>query len=166
LSVTFKSGKDFDAALFTVRGANAQELESQLQSVEAGAILATVGRVNEQFKAQYNLGQGLGARGMDAPQAAAAPQPQQQLGWDTPATAPAPAPAAQGWSQQPAAPQAARPGVPIVLGQEAKWIDKGSWKAWADPRPAQATQHLTEKTDNPNHPGLQAGTHKFWAFVR
>lgn len=50
----------------------------------------------------------------------------------------------------------------------AKLIDKGTWKAWADPRPQAATAHLGKdaNTDDPQHPGLVAGTHKFWKFIR
>lgn len=49
----------------------------------------------------------------------------------------------------------------------AKLIDKGSWKAWADPRPMNATQHLgkDDTTKDPQDPGLVAGTKKFWLYI-
>lgn len=60
----------------------------------------------------------------------------------------------------------------MVLGMPAKMVTgnsaKGPWRAWADPRPKEATQHISRdnRTDDPNHPGLAAGTHSFWAWVR
>lgn len=72
--------------------------------------------------------------------------------------------------QPPQAPQGAVPGAPLVQGVPAKMVSSKpgaakQWQAWADPRPASMTDHM-EKTDNPQHPGLNAGTHKLWMFIR
>lgn len=82
-------------------------------------------------------------------------QPQQQQYGQPPQSAPAP--------QAPPV-----PGAPLILGMPAKLIDKGSWKAWADPRPQNMTQHLTkdQNTEDPNDPGLANGTRKFWKFIK
>ena len=167
---TIKGGKDFDAPWVVVRGDSEQEYESRLLALESGGSLATMGRLTTMFAAQYNLGKGLGARAVDAPVNSQPTVEQNAVdpNWGAPQQSPAPsygggygAPAAA-----PSAPAGGRPGVPMILGREAKWIDKGTWKAWADPRSQGETAHLTEKTDNPSHPGLAGGTHKFWAFVR
>lgn len=61
------------------------------------------------------------------------------------------------------------PGAPFVNGSPARLVtgssSKGEWTAWADPRPQHVTQDL-EKTDDVDHPGLAAGTHKLWKFLR
>lgn len=62
------------------------------------------------------------------------------------------------------------PGAPLVQGIPAKMVSSKpgaakQWQAWADPRPASTTEYM-EKTDDPNHPGLNAGTHKLWMFIR
>lgn len=72
--------------------------------------------------------------------------------------------------QQSFAPQGGAPGAPLVQGVPAKLVQSKPgaakvWQAWADPRPAAQTDHM-QKTDDPNHPGLNAGTHKLWAFIR
>jgi hypothetical protein len=57
----------------------------------------------------------------------------------------------------------------MVAGMPAKLVSgssaRGPWQAWADPRPKDATDHMA-KTDDVNHPGLAAGTHKLWKFIR
>jgi hypothetical protein len=57
----------------------------------------------------------------------------------------------------------------MVAGMPAKLVSgssaRGPWQAWADPRPKEATDHMT-KTDDVNHPGLAAGSHKLWKFIR
>jgi hypothetical protein len=73
-------------------------------------------------------------------------------------------------ASQPASSAAgATPGAPLVAGMPAKLISgssaKGPWQAWADPRPKEATDHM-QKTDDVNHPGLAAGSHKLWKFIR
>lgn len=176
-TATIKASGDFDAPWLVVRAYSEQELESRLQAVEAGGSLATIGRVGATFAAAVNLGKGLGARGLDAPVNVTAQAPTQPTAeqnavdpnWGQPQAAQVPAYAQQSYAPPaPPAPAMGRPGVPMIVGQEAKFIDKGRWKAWADPRPQSATQHIpdTNKTDDPNHPGLAAGTHKFWQFVR
>jgi hypothetical protein len=155
---TIKLGAGYDAPWLVVRSDDAAEHEMDLDTVERNGTFATLGRIAQAAIAQYNLGNGLGAKAVAAP--VSTPQPQYAGGSLAPAAPAVPAYAA------PAAPAAAAPGVPLVLGQPAKWIDKGNWKAWADPRPAQMTGNDKLKTDDENHPGLAAGTHKFWRFVR
>jgi hypothetical protein len=65
------------------------------------------------------------------------------------------------------------PGAPMTPFGPAKLVQSKPgapkpWQAWADPRPAAATQHIGDegKTSDPQHPGLAAGTHKLWAWVR
>lgn len=159
-TATIKAGGDFDAPWLVVRADDAAQLELNLQIVESNTTFATLGRLAAKFGAQFRLGKGLGAQSIDAPQSAPVAMPQYNGGTlaatqAAPAYTP-PAPAA------PAAPA----GVPLILGQPAKWIDKGSWKAWADPRSQAETGNDKLKTDDENHPGLAAGTHKFWRFVR
>lgn len=80
--------------------------------------------------------------------------------------------AAAGTPPAPPAPQTpgSVPGAPMTPFGPAKLVSgtsaKGTWQAFADPRPKQATDHIQQKTDNPQDPGLAAGTHKFWAWVR
>jgi hypothetical protein len=61
------------------------------------------------------------------------------------------------------------PGAPLVAGMPAKLVEgtsaKGKWQAWADPRPKDQTDHM-QKTDDVHHPGIIAGTHKLWKFIR
>lgn len=152
-TATIKAGTEFDAPWLVVRADDAAQLELNLQVVESNTTFATLGRLAAKFAAQFRLGKGLDAKSVDAPQSAP------QYGGGTMAQA---APA-----QAPVAAAAAVPaGVPLILGIPAKWIDKGSWKAWADPRPQHETGPEKLKTDDANHPGLAGGTHKFWKFVR
>jgi len=158
---TLKAGKDFDAPWLTIGSDDAGELEMLLQTLERNTTFATLGRLAANFAGQFNLGKGLGATNTAAP--VSEPTPSYAGGTMAQAApaapvqyAPAAAPAAAG----------APAGVPLILGIPAKWIDKGSWKAWADPRGQAETGPDKLKTDNPDHPGLAQGTHKFWKFVR
>jgi hypothetical protein len=156
-TATIKAGTEFDAPWLVVRADDAAQLELNLQVVESNTTFATLGRLAAKFAAQFRLGKGLDAKSVDAPQSA--PQYSGGTMAQAPASAPAPAYAAPAAAAAPA-------GVPLILGIPAKWIDKGSWKAWADPRPQHETGPEKLKTDDPNHPGLAGGTHKFWKFVR
>lgn len=156
-TATIKAGTEFDAPWLVVRADDAAQLELNLQTIESNTTFATLGRLAAKFAGQFRLGKGLGAQSIDAPQSA--PAMPQYNGGSMAQAAPAytpPAPAAA----------AAPAGVPLVTGIPAKWIDKGSWKAWADPRPQHETGPEKLKTDDENHPGLAGGTHKFWRFVR
>jgi hypothetical protein len=162
-TTTIKYGAGHDAPWTVVRSDDAAEHELDLQTLERNTTFATAGRVAAAAAAQYQLGKGLGAQGIEAPVSTPAPAVNQQPAYsggtltNTANAYQAPAPAAA-----PAAPA----GVPMILGIPAKWIDKGTWKAWADPRGQHETGNDKLKTDDPNHPGLAAGTHKFWKFVR
>ena len=160
-TTTIKYGAGYDAPWTVVRSDDAAEHELDLQTLERNTTFATVGRVADAAAAQYNLGKGLGAHGINAPVSTPAPA---YAGGSLAAPVAAYAPPAQ----QYAAPAAtsAPAGVPLVLGIPAKWIDKGNWKAWADPRGQNETGPDKLKTDDENHPGLAAGSHKFWRFVR
>jgi hypothetical protein len=160
-TATIKAGTEFDAPWLVVRADDAAQLELNLQIVESNTTFATLGRLAAKFAAQFRLGKGLGAQSIDAPQSAPVAMPQYDGGSMAQAQA-APAYTAPAAPVAPAAPA----GVPLILGQPAKWIDKGNWKAWADPRPQHETGPEKAKTDNENHPGLAGGTHKFWRFVR
>jgi hypothetical protein len=159
---TLKAGTGFDAPWLTMASDDLAELELAAQQLEHNTTFATLGRLAKNFAGQFNLGHGLGATAINPPQSAPSAMPQYNGGTMAQAqtmpayTAPAPAPAAA----------AAPAGVPLVTGIPAKWIDKGSWKAWADPRPQHETGPEKLKTDDENHPGLAGGTHKFWRFVR
>lgn len=195
LSVTFKPHGGYDAPLFTVRANDPIELVNYLNALAEGEAFDAMGRAQAALAAKFELGKGMGAvTEQAAPQqqapvdhmAPTTPQPE----WSTAPQQQAPAPvappqAAPGWGQpQQAAPAAAPayatppapqappagtiPGAPLIAGIPAKFIDKGSWKAFADPRPKQFTDAIPDsnKVNDPNHPGLAAGTHKFWQFVR
>lgn len=93
-----------------------------------------------------------------------APPAQPQVGI-APQAAAQPAPQQQGMFGQ--APEV--PGAPIILGQPARFHSgsnaRGPWSAFFDPRPREQTEGL-EDTNDPNHPGLAGGTHKFTLFLR
>ena len=168
LTATIKAGKDFDAPWLVVRADDPAQLEMLLQVVENNTTFASLGRLATAFAAQFQLGKTLGARGEDAPQSAPAQayaQPAAAPVYQAPAPAYA-APAAPAYQAAPAPAAGAPAGVPLVCGIPAKWIDKGTWKAWADPRPQEMTGPEKLKTDDATHPGLAGGTHKFWKFVR
>lgn len=155
---TLKAGTGFDAPWLTMASDDLAELELAAQQLERNTTFATLGRLAKNFAGQFNLGAGLGATSMNAPQDAPAPA----YGGGTMAAA---VPAVQ-YTPAPPVAAAAPAGVPLVLGIPAKWIDKGSWKAWADPRSQAETGNDKLKTDDENHPGIAGGTHKFWRFVR
>lgn len=120
-----------------------------------------------------------------APAPAAAPvadgwaaQPTAAWGQGAPAAAPAAAPA---YAPAPAAAPnpAASAGAPFIpaFGQAAVFRSgqsaRGPWSAYFDPRPKQVTDAIpadhtgkVPSTDDVNHPGLAAGTHKFSKFIR
>lgn len=187
LSVTFKPHGGYDAPLFTVRANDPNELVGYLNALAEGEAFDAMGRAQASLTAKFELGKGVSATTeQQAPadhMAPTTPQPE----WSAPqqqAPPVAPPQAAPQWGQaQQAAPAAAAPaappapqappagsipGAPLIAGIPAKFIDKGSWKAFADPRPKTFTDAIPDsnKTNDPNHPGLAAGTHKFWQFVR
>jgi hypothetical protein len=99
-------------------------------------------------------------------QPAAAPAAQPQYAAPAPAAAPAANPAAS----------AGAPFIP-AFGQAAVFRSgqsaRGPWSAYFDPRPKQVTDAIPvdhtgkqPSTDDVNHPGLAAGTHKFSKFIR
>lgn len=89
--------------------------------------------------------------------------------WATPGTPAGPAAAAPQPQGLPAGP-AATPGAPVILGMSARMVSgsnsRGPWHAWGDPRPQSVTEPISQETDDPNHPGLAAGTHKYWTWIR
>lgn len=168
-----------------IRSEGSVHLSQQLSELQANGTFADIARANEAFIAHFNVGAILGARPADAPTstgaftppaAAPAAPSQEELfaqflaaqggaplpGGVAVAAPPAPAPAA-------APPAGGTPGAPMVAGMPAKLVSgtsaRGAWQAWADPRPKDATDHMA-KTDDVNHPGLAAGTHKLWKFIR
>ena len=164
-----------NAPWMVIRSENTSQLNAQLSEIQANGIFAVLAGANEAFAAHFTVGGILGATPLNAPQDTGAFAP--------PAPAPVAEPAPQ-YQQQyaapvqqqqqqyaaPAAPAAgATPGAPIVAGMAAKLVSgssaRGPWQAWADPRPKEATDHM-QKTDDVNHPGLNAGTHKLWKFIR
>lgn len=194
-SINFKPATGYDAPQITIRADSAAELVQKLGEAEAAGLFATAGNAHQAFKAQYNVAGALGAEQVDhmatamqppafaqqavqeatpqwgvqpatgqgVPQPPAPPvppAPPQQPVAAAPAYAPPAAPAAPG--------SAPAPGAPMTPFGPAKLIDKGTWKAWADPRPQAATQHLGKdaNTEDPQDPGLVAGTRKFWKFIR
>jgi hypothetical protein len=173
-----------NAPWVVIRSNNTVELAQQLSELQANTTFADLARANEAFAAHFTVGAVLGARGLNAPQdtgaftqPVAAPEPapqvdagaaalQQQIAALQAQQAAAAAPPAQSYAP-PAA--GATPGAPMVAGMPAKLVSgssaRGAWQAWADPRPKEATEHM-QKTDDVNHPGLNAGTHKLWKFIR
>ena len=167
-----------NAPWVVIRSNSTSELAQQLAELQANTTFADLARANEAFTAHFNLGSILGARGVDAPQDTGAftpPAPEPAAPAVDPAVAALQAQlAALQGAQAAAAPAgsygaAATPGAPLVAGMPAKLVAgssaRGPWQAWADPRPKEATDHMT-KTDDVNHPGLNGGTHKLWKFIR
>lgn len=191
-TATLKSSGDFDSAWLVVRGENEVEIQSRLSAIATNGLAAVLAQADQAFKGSFQVGAQLGGTPVEAPQNAAPAQPQQAYSAPAPQAPPADQnpwgvsapPATQQptqdnpWGQ--AQPQQAQPQSastfeeqpPMVLGMPARKISKVSaktgkpWAAWADPRPKEATQHIQERTDDPAHPGLAAGTHTFWQFVR
>ena len=191
LSVNFKPGKDFDAPLLTIRAMTPDELEQRINGVAQGALFGAIVNAQSGFKAAYNVSDILGgvAQSAPAPQAAAAPAPAQAQGgfpeaggWggSVPAQAQAPQQAyAQPVAQQAPAQGAASAGAPFIpaFGMAATFRSgqgaRGPWSAYFDPRPKAVTDAIpadhtgkAPSTDDVNHPGLAAGTHKFAKFLR
>ena len=188
LTATLKSGKGYEDAWLVVRADSPVEMQSMLDALTNNGFGAVLGKADAAFKAEFIAGKGLGATPIEAPQNPAPPA-QQENPWaaSVPPQQQA-APAQQdpwgGYNQQAQAPaQQAQPqqagnfggdDAPFLsgLGMQAKIItgvskktDK-AWRAAADPRSQQQTQGIAERTDDPNHPGLAAGTHTFWKFLR
>ena len=188
ITMTLKSGKEYDAAWVVIRADNPVEAQSMLDALTNNGFGAVLGKADAAFKAEFIAGKGLGATPIEAPQNPAPPA-QQENPWaaSVPPQQQA-APAQQdpwgGYGQQAQAPaQQAQPqqagnfggdDAPFLpgIGMQAKIVTGVSkktgkpWRAAADPRSQQQTQGITERTDDPNHPGLAAGTHTFWKFLR
>lgn len=164
-----------------LRSENTSQLAQQLAELQANTTFADLARTQEALNAHFTVGAILGARGVNAPvdtgafAAPAAPAPaaeptQQELFAQFMAAQTVPA-AQQIQAYVPPAEPAAggTPGAPMVAGMPAKLISgssaKGPWQAWADPRPKEATDHMA-KTEEVNHPGIAAGTHKLWKWIR
>jgi hypothetical protein len=175
-----------NAPWMVIRSENTPQLNAQLSEIQANGIFAILAAANEAFAAHFTVGGILGAKPLNAPQdtgAFAAPAPaapaaptQEELfaqfvaaqnTQGLPTAAPAAAPTAPATAAQYGG--GSTPGAPIVAGMPAKLVSgssaKGPWQAWADPRPKDATDHM-QKTDDVNHPGLNAGSHKLWKFIR
>lgn len=187
LTVTLKESKEYDAAWIVVHAESASEANAILQEIEQSAdFLSTVGRVKAKFgSGAFQVGQHLGGESV-VPH-----QNQEQLGLTQP---PQPEPAYQQApptqpqqsyqpsNQQPQqyTPQAANAPLPSnepvgpfiqALGQNASYkegIGKTGkpWRRFADPRPWGVVKDIPNETDDPNHPGIGAGTHRFSAWIR
>ena len=185
VTVTIKGENHTDPWL-VVNASSPVELHSMLEALASNGIGAVVANAQTAFRGHLAAGKGLGATPIEAPQNPAPPA-QQENPWaaSVPPQQQA-APAQQdpwgGYSQQAPA-QQAQPqqagnfggdDAPFLsgIGMQAKVITGVSkktnkpWRAAADPRPQNMTQGITERTDDPNHPGLAAGTHTFWKFLR
>lgn len=189
LVATLKSSKDYDAAWLVLRADNPVEMQSMLDALTNNGFGAVLGKADAAFKAEFIAGKGLGATPIEAPQNPA-PAPQADNPWAASQPQnPAPQQSQDPWGgygQQQAAPQAQAPApqqagtfgggdeAPFLpgIGMQAKIVTGTSkktgkpWRAAADPRSQQQTAHIQERTDDPNHPGLAAGTHTFWKFLR
>lgn len=185
LTATLKSSGDFDSAWLVVRADSPVEMQSMLDALTTNGFGAVLAQADQAFKGSFQVGKGLGATPVEAPHNPAPQQqtpPADQNPWGVSAPPAQQAPAQDNpWGQsvpQQAAPQAAgnfgggddapfMPGIgmqaKIITGVSAK-TGKG-WRAAADPRDKSITQGK-ERTDDPNHPGLVAGTHSFWKFMR
>lgn len=194
LSVNLKPSKDYDAPMLTIRAGDPITLKSHIEGTAGSGLLEAIAAIAAQFKAAYgepsgaaqNVQNVLGAQPVaTAPVAAVATAPAAD-GWGAPAPAwgaPQAAPAAPAYAQPVAAPAPApaaqSAGAPFIpaFGQAATFRSgqsaRGAWSAYMDPRPKQVTDTLpvdhtgkVPSTDNENHPGLAAGTHKFTKFIR
>jgi hypothetical protein len=179
-----------NAPWVVIRSENTPQLNAQLAEIQANGVFALLANANEAFAAHFTVGTILGAKPLNAPVdtgafAPPAPEPaapaapsQQELfaqfmaaqnANGLPTAAPAAAPTAPATAAQYGGGAAATPGAPMVAGMPAKLISgssaKGTWQAWADPRPKEATDHMT-KTEDVNDPGLLNGTKKLWKWIR
>jgi hypothetical protein len=192
LSVNFKPSKDYDAPMLTIRAADPVTLKAHIEGTAGAGVLEAISAIAEQFKAAYGTPSGaaqnvqnvLGGQQAAVQPAPAVAAPAAADGWGAPAPAwGAPqAPAAASAYAQPAPaaqPAAASAGAPFIaaFGQPATFRSgtsaRGAWSAYMDPRPKQVVDALpvdhtgkVPSTDNENHPGLAAGTHKFTKFIR
>jgi hypothetical protein len=186
LTTTLKAAGGPNAPWIVIRSENTAQLAAQLSEIQANGTFATLASANEAFAAHFTVGSVLGAKPLNAPQdtgafappAAPAPPTQQELFAQFMAAqeaggmqqaAPAAAPTAPAVAAQYGGGGDSTPGAPIIAGMPAKLVSgssaRGPWQAWADPRPKEATDHM-QKTDDVNHPGLNAGSHKLWKFIR
>ena len=186
LTATLKTGKGYEDAWLVLRADNPVEMQSMLDAITSNGLGAVLGKADAAFKAEFIAGKKLGATPIEAPQNPEPPA-QQENPWaaSVPPQQQA-APAQQdpwgGYGQQAPAQQAQpqqagnfggddAPFLPGI-GMQAKVVTGVSkktgkpWRAAADPRPQNMTQGITERTNDPNHPGLAAGTHTFWLFLR
>ena len=180
-----------NAPWMVIRSENTPQLNAQLSEIQANGIFAVLASANEAFAAHFTVGSILGAKPVSAPvdtgafappapaAPAAAPTQQELFAQFMAAQETGGLPTAQPLPSGPTAPVTAAqyggggadatPGAPIVAGMPAKLVSgssaRGPWQAWADPRPKEATDHM-QKTDDVNHPGLNAGSHKLWKFIR
>jgi hypothetical protein len=187
--VNFKPSAGYDAPMLTLRGENPYEAKANVEGAAASGLFEAIAAADAGFKAAYGTPSGgaqnvqnvLGATPVAAPAAPAAPA---EPAWGAPAPAwgqPATAPAPQYAAPAPAAaaPAAGSAGAPFIpaFGMAATFRSgqsaRGAWSAYMDPRPKQVTDALqpdhtgkVPSTDNENHPGLAAGTHKFTKFIR
>lgn len=189
MSVNFKPAAGFDAPMLTIRASDPVSLKTRIEGVGGAGIFESIANADSQFKAAYGTPSGgaqtaqqvLGATPVAAPAPAPAPAADGWAAQPTPAwgQAPAAAPQAAPVAQAPAANPAASAGAPFIpaFGQAATFRSgqsaRGAWSAYMDPRPKQITDALpvdhtgkVPSTDNENHPGLAAGTHKFTKFIR
>lgn len=122
-------------------------------------------------------------QGYQQAQPAAAPAPQQpQAPQPAGLTPQQPSVVPQAMAQPPQqggtfSPPPPMPGAPIILGQPARFhsgtSSRGPWQAFFDPRPQEEIEKIpvgpdgkVPETDDPNHPGLAGGTHRFAMFLR
>ena len=190
LVATLKSSAAHDASWLVVRADNPVELQGHLDAISSNGLGAVLASADAAFKAAFTAGKGLGATPVAAPQNPAPPQQTQaQAQQDNPWAAQQPAQQVPPADSNPwgvPAQQAAQPagaantfgggggeaGAPYLagLGMHAKRVTGTSKKTgkpyafWGDPRAYEITKHMPEKTDDPNHPGLAAGTHSFTKF--
>ena len=190
LSVNFKPGTGYDAPQLTIRGGDPIQLKTRVEGSAESGLFETIATAANQFKAAYGTPSGgaqnvqnvLGGAPVTAPAPAApaadqwAAQPAPAWGAQAPAAAPVAAPVAVAPAAQPAAASAGAPFIP-AFGMAATFRSgqgaKGPWSAYFDPRPKQVTDMIpvdhtgkVPSTDDVNHPGLAAGTHKFSKFLR
>lgn len=158
----------------TVYGDTPAEVAAIMEQITALGIGSIAGATVASLQSGFEVGGQLGGEQVASIPVAQPPAPQQfpapQQAYAAPA---APAPAQQYAAPAPApAPQAAGMAQgPLILGQPAKLVQSKpgaarAWSAWADPRPQAVTAHITEKTNDPNDPGLAAGIKTFWQFIR
>lgn len=176
ITTTLKAAGGPTAPWIVIRSENTVQLKAQLAELQANGTFAELANTSEAFSAHFTVGSILGAKPINPPVdtgafAAPAPAPEPAAPAVDAGVAALQAQIAALQAQQaaPAAAAPTTPGAPMVAGMPAKLVSgssaKGPWQAWADPRPKEATDHMV-KTDDVNHPGLAAGSHKLWKFIR